>query len=351
MVAAIIPAVVAAQQASADKDIARVQADAQKYMTDSTNANSQRLAEMQQQTAIQTAQMQQTVAQQNNASVTQRLEMQLASLESARNQAAQAEQQRLALENSYNQQRIALAQKQSDQNIALARSSLSAQLTQAGLSQGTVSSAASGGLSVTPGGTASTSAYSTSLASTAGVVDQGTGRVASLAGMGAMGFMGSNSANDVTTSVQPVNASSGGQRLLASLDSNPIGSRGFGSSEVLNVGEDSTEETSTVKKSTGVTSIRTTANTTGDRLLSALRAVKPVTAAKPVTRVASAAVPQAAGRGIAAKSSDIASFISATKPVTGGLADYQRHTATARGIASLPVATQSSGHTAPYNAP
>jgi hypothetical protein len=356
MAAAIVPAIVAGEQASADRDIARVQANAQKYMTDSTNANSQRLAEMQQQTAIQTAQMQQAVAQQNNAGVTQRLEMQLASLENARNQAAQAEQQRLALENAYNQQRIALAQKQSDQNVALARSTLSAQLTQAGLSQGTVSSAASGGLAVTPGGASSaTSNFSSAIGSdsTAGVVDQGTGRVASLGGMGAMGFAGSNSANQVATSVQPVNASSGGQRLLASLDSNPVGSRGFGSSEVLSTDDSSEQESSTVKKSAGVTSIRTTAvSTTGDRLLSALRTGRVAVAAKPATtKVAATATNLAAGRGIAAKSSDIASFITAAKPVTGGLADFQRHTATARGIASLPVATQSSGHTAPYNAP
>jgi hypothetical protein len=348
ILAAVIPAVVASQQANADKDIARVQADAQKYMTDSTNANSQALAQVQQQTAIQTAQMQQQVAEQNNAGVTARLQMQLASLESARNQAAQAEQQRLALENSYNQQRIALAQKQSDQNLALARSTLSAQLTQAGLSQGTVASAASGGLSVTP------NSYSSAVSSnsTAGVIDQGTGRVASLTGQG-LGFM--SSTGDVTSSVQPVNASSGGQRLLASLDTNSIStsSRGFASGDAVGSEEEQDSSSSSTKKA-GVTSVRTTATSaTGDRLLAAVRSTKAATV-KPAaaTVVASASVASAAGRGITGKSSDISSFISAGKPVTGGLADFQRHTATAsRGIASIPAAAQASGHSKAYNSP
>ncbi len=244
------------------------------------------------------------VANANNQGVTQRLEMQLASLESARNQAAQAEQQRMALENSYNQQRLALAQKQADQNMAIAKATLSAQLTQAGLSEGGVTSSASTGLAVssTPG----------AMSSNAGVVSNG--QVASLAsgsGGGGLGFLSS--------------------------------ARGFTSSTESS--EPAEEETATVK-TPGVTSVRGIAGASAnDRLLAALRSQKP-------------AAPTAAKATVATKkpgnTSDMSKFISATKPVVGGLADYQRHSAaTVRGIASQSGAlTSNVGHgAAAYNAP
>ena len=326
--AAIIPAVVAGMQADADVKIATTQALTQKYMTDSTNANALQMAQIQQSTAMQTAQMQASVAVQNNQGVTERLQMQLASLESARQQAAAAEQQRLALEQQYNQQRIELAQRQADQNIQLANATLSAQLMQAGLSDGTT--VANSGLSVSPlGAGQAATAVPTGLAST--------GRTSQMAGLGML------------ESSAPATASAGGQ-LLASLEAPSSGTRGFFASS--QEGSEVEEEKSTTVRKEGLTSVR---SSSASRLLSALRGTKTQKLAKPLPTGSTAMVAAAAPKA----SSDIGAFLNAGSSSARGFAAYQnqngltRHSATARGIASTaPAAVSSgSGHSAAYKAP
>lgn len=134
--AAMAPIAVAGAQAGAEKAVARIQADAQIQMTVISADTSKYIAN--QNTGIS---LEQTAAAErinllNQNGVTQRLDMQLAELRDAREDAAERERSRLVEEKRLNTERVALAQKQADDNLKLARLSLNAQLTQAGLTSG-----------------------------------------------------------------------------------------------------------------------------------------------------------------------------------------------------------------------
>ena len=135
---------VAKTQANADKAIAKTNADAQIKMTE-ISANTQKEAnQIAKDVALTQSDTAREVAEMNNGAVTDRLQLQLAELRSARTEAAAAEKERRALDESYNQQRIALAEKQSAQNLDLAKETLAAQLSEAGLRQSFSNSTNSG---------------------------------------------------------------------------------------------------------------------------------------------------------------------------------------------------------------
>jgi len=136
IIAAISPMVVAGIQADADKTIAKINADAQITMTKMSADVSKELAKNQKDIALEQANVAKQINQENNDSTTQRLNMQLAELRSAREENLQLTRERRDLEKQYNDERIELAKKQADDQLKLAKATLSAQLTQAGLSTG-----------------------------------------------------------------------------------------------------------------------------------------------------------------------------------------------------------------------
>ncbi len=144
IIAAISPMVVASIQAKADVKIAEINSETQKTLTTITADTSKYLADQQKDIALTQSGIAQQISSQNNAAVTQRLDMQLAQLSDARNDARKAEAEKRQLDYYYQQQRIQLAQKQANDNLDLAKQTLSAQLTQAGLSQGFSNSTNSG---------------------------------------------------------------------------------------------------------------------------------------------------------------------------------------------------------------
>jgi hypothetical protein len=210
IIAAITPMVVASTQAKADQNIAKINAETQKYMTDRTAQNSERLAALQQQTALSQAQTAANVATQNNQGVTQRLQMQLAELRAAKEDAMQAEERRLAYEKSYNDQRLQLVKDQAAENLRLAKATLNAQLTQAGLSQGTVSAGSLGVASSGLGSTINTAAINTGVNS--GVLGTSTSPRATTSGIG--GLISSNAAGVASTGLSSGVLSSIGRRAL-----------------------------------------------------------------------------------------------------------------------------------------
>ncbi|MBY0371996.1 hypothetical protein K2X33_15025, partial [bacterium] len=323
---------IAAIQAGADKDIAQTNANAQMYMTDRTAQNSERLAQMQSQTALQQSQMSSQVAAANNQGVTDRLNMQLAELRNARQEAASAEQQRMALEQQYNDRRIALAEKQADQTMQIAQATLNAQLTQAGLATGT--SVSSSGLATTSStGSASTGSAITNFGTTTQVA--GTTQTGTSTGLG-LGLTGTSSVttargiastDDAAALAQPTQAAAGG-RLLASLGTSS--GRGLTGDVFASVGaEEEADEKDASKPKTvkgrgalAASSVKTvTASSTAETsLLSAVRARPDAALAAGSTR-STASVPSDKG--------DISNFIggSAQDP---GFAAFQNGAAPAK---------------------
>ena len=144
IISAVAPMVVAGIQAEADKAIAETNAKAQIELTNITADTSKFLSNQQKEIALTQTAVSQQISQQNNNAVTGRLELQLAELRTAREDAAARERERRQVEKELNDERIALAQKQADDNLLLAQKTLNAQLTQAGLSGGFANSRNSG---------------------------------------------------------------------------------------------------------------------------------------------------------------------------------------------------------------
>ncbi len=144
IIGAIAPIFIASTQANADKAIAKTNADAQIKMTEISASTQKEANNIARDVALTQSATAKEVAITNNEAVTDRLNIQLAELRSARGEAQQAERERRQLDESYNQQRIALAEKQSQQNLDLAKETLAAQLSEAGLRQGFSNSANSG---------------------------------------------------------------------------------------------------------------------------------------------------------------------------------------------------------------
>ncbi len=171
IMASIAPMIVAGIQADAEKEIAATQAKAQIEMTNISANTSKFISNQNTEVTLQQTAAAERINRLNQDGVSQRLDMQLAELRNAREDAGQREKDRLAEEQRLNGQRIALAQKQADDNLKLARQSLNAQLTQAGLTSGFGNSRNSGnGLtSTTLAGNVGTTATkgTTSSASTA----------------------------------------------------------------------------------------------------------------------------------------------------------------------------------------
>lgn len=306
--ASISAIAIAGIQADADQNIAQTQADAQKYMTDRTAQNSERLAKMQQDTALQQAQITAQVAQQNNQGVTQRLNMQLAELRSAREEAAQAETQRLALEKEYNDRRIALAEKQADQQLQLAQANFNAQLTQAGLATGT----ASAGLSVGATGSSSTTANAISnFDPTTGTSTTASGTTTTSTPVTGLGLAASRgiASVDEEQANQPVQAGSGGSRLLASIGS--AAGRGLSSQVFDSVGADQEAEKEEIDPKTGK-----------------VRVVKPASRGllSAVRNRPDAGVAGGSSRTAPVASGDISSFIGTADATQGGFASYNNGT-------------------------
>lgn len=126
----------AAAQASADKAIAKTNQQTAIATTQISADTSKYLAETQKAITDQQIATTQQIAQMNNDATTKRLEAQLGELGKARQENNQISRERRDLEYQLNQQRIDLAQRQADDNVQLAKATLSAQISQAGLSQG-----------------------------------------------------------------------------------------------------------------------------------------------------------------------------------------------------------------------
>lgn len=174
IIAAIAPMVVASIQAEADKAIARINAETTIKTTQIQADTSKYLANVQKDVALRQAQIAQDISKQNNDGQSQRLNMQLAELRSARDDARKSEQEKRAIEQKYNQDRIALAQKQADDNVKLAKQTLNANLTQAGLVTGATAKNSTNALSVAKTGLpTSTATASTAIASAGGTATAG----------------------------------------------------------------------------------------------------------------------------------------------------------------------------------
>jgi trimeric autotransporter adhesin len=339
IMSAVSPMITASMQANADKEMARTQAEAQKYMTDRTVQNSERLANISAQTSLQTASMQAQAAAANNQGVTERLSMQLASLEKAREDAAAQERERLALEQQYNERRIALAEKQAEQNVQLARATISAQLTQAGLSQGVEST--NSGDALSSGGALGNNTFANSLASASTANSAGEGL--STGSMG-LGIRASSSAETSPLSLSPMRAMAGASQAGA-----------LSKSAEFFEGQ----ATSTSDKDRAQ-------DTAASRLLASLRSGGRASSralAGARSRVAASTTGLRAMVSSASKSSDISSFVQAASrgiaSTSGDFAQYQsrnqealRHQASSLTTARGMTAPSSEGHgAAAYNAP
>lgn len=140
----------AAARATADKQIAQINADASVAITQIGANTSLYLADVQASVALYQSMTAQLINKYNQDGVTDRLVLQLNELRAARQDAYQAEREKLALQRQFQNQQIALAYKQAADSLALAREQMKLQLTQAGLSQGFSNSRNSGaGLTVT----------------------------------------------------------------------------------------------------------------------------------------------------------------------------------------------------------
>lgn len=136
IITAIAPMVVAGIQASADVSIANINANTTIRTARLQADTSKYLADTQQDVAIKQAEMSQQISRENNAAQTERLNMQLVELRTAREDALRADEEKRAIEQAYNRERIELAKKQAADNLKLAKDTLNANLVQAGLVSG-----------------------------------------------------------------------------------------------------------------------------------------------------------------------------------------------------------------------
>lgn len=138
------PMVVASIQANADKQIAKTNQQTAIATTQISADTSKYLAENQK--AISEAQMATTqqISAMNNNETTKRLNLQLAELRAAREDNNKIQREKRDIEFKLNQERITLAQRQADDNVKLAKAALSAQISQAGLSQGLATTSSAG---------------------------------------------------------------------------------------------------------------------------------------------------------------------------------------------------------------
>jgi|GEM_PF-3762083 len=203
IMAAIVPAIVASEQADADKEIAQTNAEAQKYMTDAVARNSENLAGMQQETAMYQTQVAAQTAAANNEAVTQRLNQQLQQLDASQQRIAAQEQQQFMAEQELNQKRLELSEAQLSANVAAAQSAQQLQLTQAGLSTGTLPGDSGSSLTTSSTGVAMASAAGTVAESTANT----TTGLASAAT--ARGIASTNSGSALPTSTAGASGSAG----------------------------------------------------------------------------------------------------------------------------------------------
>lgn len=149
IMAAIVPAIVAAEQADADKEIAQTNAEAQKYMTDAVAKNSETLAGIQAETAkYQTDAQVQSVAL-SNAATTERLNMQLSQLETSQARIAELEKQQFEAEQQLNLKRLELSEQQLAANVSAAQAAQNLAITQAGLTTGTIPGEGGSSLTIT----------------------------------------------------------------------------------------------------------------------------------------------------------------------------------------------------------
>ena len=136
MMAAISPMVATSIEASANKDIAKINTKAQIEMSQISAKSTQFLAEQQRGIALSNAQTAQEIAATNQQATTQRLSQQLTSLDTARKDANGQEDKRTFYEQQLNNERIAIAKQQMQQSTDLANTQFRAQLTAQGLSSG-----------------------------------------------------------------------------------------------------------------------------------------------------------------------------------------------------------------------
>jgi hypothetical protein len=136
MIAAAAPVMASMQQANADKQIAAINANAQKAMTDQTSQTTLALSQRQAQISQNQSQTAKDMAASNQQFSQQKLTMQLDSLKQARQDQLQFDQKKQAFDQQIDQQRIQLAQQQAQQTIALNDLQFKTQLTALGLSNG-----------------------------------------------------------------------------------------------------------------------------------------------------------------------------------------------------------------------
>lgn len=136
--AAAMPAVVAGIQSSNDKEVAKINAEAQKDMTDTVAANSVALAALSQGTTMYQTYMSLEAQKISQAGTTQRLSMQLATLEKLSMMTMDLKQMQFEAEMSLKMAYLDLKQRMIEAQGALAASQQQLELTKAGLSNGTI---------------------------------------------------------------------------------------------------------------------------------------------------------------------------------------------------------------------
>ena len=177
IIAAGAPAVTAAIQAKADVKIAEINADAAIKQTDIVSDTSLQLGKMAADTAIAQSLAAERINNINQQGVTDRLKLQLDEIRAAREDALQAERERMRTQFLLDQQRIALAEQQAAQNLALAKETLKWQITQSGLANGVTNTIGNtGGLTVSRAGGSGGSLASASSAAAGALVDGATAR-------------------------------------------------------------------------------------------------------------------------------------------------------------------------------
>lgn len=136
IISAMAPEKIAKIQSQSEIMQAMIQSNAQIQMTQISAETSKYVSNQATRVTLEQTKAAERINTLNQDGVTQRLDMQLAELRSAREDSATREKERLAEEKRLNDERMQLAQKQADDNVKLARQSLNAQLTQAGLQTG-----------------------------------------------------------------------------------------------------------------------------------------------------------------------------------------------------------------------
>lgn len=234
IISAIAPMVVAGIQAEAEKEIAATQAKAQIEMTNISANTSKFISNQNTQVTLQQTAAAERINKLNQDGVSGRLDMQLAELRSAREDAASREKDRLAEEKRLNAERIALAQKQADDNLKLARQSLNAQLTQAGLTSGFGSSrnSSTGGLtSTTLAGNVAANSLGNSVTTplnSAASSSSSTGIGTPKNGNATTGSLAAIASNQASSTGLGVTLSDSGSRINTTSGSSSSGSQGAG---------------------------------------------------------------------------------------------------------------------------